>query len=186
MILHTERLILREFVADDWKAVHAYQSLPEYLRYYDREESDEHDARAFVYLFIRWQAEKPRIRTQLAITLEETGELIGNVGIRRAEPDDPVADMGYELSPRHWGHGYATEAGRAMLAWAFDDLGLARVHAHCVADNRGSVRVLERLGMRHEGTLREHRFYKGRRWDVLLFGMLREEWNPTLFTAAGD
>ncbi|HYW10635.1 MAG TPA: GNAT family N-acetyltransferase [Longimicrobium sp.] len=115
MILRTPRLVLREFTAEDWATTHAYQQDPRYLRYYDRDEVTERQTQAFIYSFILWQGEQPRIRTQLAITLAGSGELVGNVGLRREEPDAPMADLGYELSPTHWGRGFATEAARAMV-----------------------------------------------------------------------
>ena len=176
VILRTERLVLREFQTDDWKATHVYQNDPRYLRFYDRESMSPADTQGLISAFLAFQADRPRRSTQLAITLAGTGELIGNVGVRREGADHPVADLGYELSPMHWGRGYATEAATAMRDWAFAQQGLARLHAHCIAQNVASSRVLEKLGMRREGLLRDHVFQKGRFWDVLLYGILRVEW----------
>lgn len=176
MRLETPRLVLREFSPDDAPAVLAYQRDPRYLRLYPWQERTEEDVRAFVQGFVDQQREEPRTKVQLAVTLASSGELIGNVGLRRASADAKVADTGYELAPEHWGRGYATEAARALVGHGFDELGLHRVHAHCIAENAGSVRVLERLGMRREGRLREHEFFKGRWWDVLLYGILASEW----------
>lgn len=178
MILRTPRLVLREFTAEDWATTHAYQQDPRYLRYYDRDGVTERQAQALVYTFIMWQGEQPRARVQLGITLAKTGELIGNVGLRREEPDAPMADMGYELSPTHWGRGLATEAARAMVDWGFGTWGLHRIHAHCIAENEASARVLLRVGLRQEARLREHQWFKGRFWDVSLFGIMRDEWTP--------
>lgn len=179
MILRTPRLILREFTADDWAATHAYQQDPRYLRYYDRERVTEREAQAFVYSFILWQGEHPRSKAQLAITLAKGGELIGNVGLRRDAAGDPVADMGYELSPTHWGRGFATEAVRALVGWGFGEWeGLERIHAHCIAENEASARVLRKAGLREEARLRDHQWFKGRFWDVVFFGMMRGEWTP--------
>jgi [ribosomal protein S5]-alanine N-acetyltransferase len=119
-----------------------------------------------------------RARVQLAVTLASTGELIGNVGLRRDRAEEPVADHGYEIAPEHWGRGYATEASRALLDWGFSVWDLARAHAHCVAENAASAAVLRRVGMREEARLREHVHFRGTAWDVLLFGLLREEWSP--------
>jgi [ribosomal protein S5]-alanine N-acetyltransferase len=175
MIIRTERLLLREFVEDDWRAVLAYQRDPRYLRYYEGTDRTEADARAFVQRFLDYQQESPRSKIQLAITFD--GHLVGNVGLRRAAPDARLADIGYEVAPEFWGRGYATEAARAMLALGFGELGLHRVTAHCLAENSASGRVLEKLGMRQEGRLREHECINGRWWDVLLFGILAHEWS---------
>jgi [ribosomal protein S5]-alanine N-acetyltransferase len=174
MIIRTERLLLREFTEDDWPAVLAYQRDPRYLRFYAWTERSEHDARALVQAFLDQQQEEPRSKFQLAITLD--GEVIGNVGVRVPKPGSGVGDMGYELAPLHWGHGYATEAARSMLRFGFRELGLHRIGAHCIAENTGSVRVLTKLGMQWEGRLREAEYFKGRWWDQLLYGILRREW----------
>ena len=179
MILRTERLVLREFTADDWPAVFAYENDPRYLRFYERDEVTERQCQALVYQFILWQGEQPRARAQLAITLADTGEVIGNVGMRRETAKEPMADMGFELSPDHWGHGYATEAARAMADWGFGEWGLERIHAHCVSENTASARVLERVGMRLEVRLRDHQHFKGRFWDLSLYGILRSEWQAS-------
>lgn len=176
MILRTERLILREFEPEDWRAMHAYQNDPRYLRFYDRDSMSPADSQALVTVFLAFRDEHPRSKTQLAITVADTGELIGNVGVRRDAAGHPVADVGYELSPEHWGRGYATEAALAMRDWAFTNHDLSRLHAHCIAENTASANVLEKLGMMREGLLRDHVFHKGRFWDVMLYGLLREEW----------
>ena len=187
MILRTERLVLREFIANDWTPTFAYQSDPRYLRFYERDGITERQCQALVYQFILWQGETPRSKAQLAITLAHTGRLIGNVGVRRETAGDPVADMGFELHPDHWGRGYASEAARAMVDWGFGDWGLERIHAHCVSENAGSARVLERAGLRLEGRLRDHQFFKGRFWDISLYGILREEWASSRATdRSGD
>jgi ribosomal-protein-alanine N-acetyltransferase len=179
LILRTERLVLREFTADDWEATFAYENDPRYLRFYERDEVTERQCKALIYQFILWQGEQPRSRAQLAITLADTGELIGNVGVRRETAEEPLADMGFELSPDHWGRGYATEAARAMVDWGFGEWGLDRIHAHCVSENAASARVLERVGMRLEVRLRDHQFFKGRFWDLSLYGLLRSEWEAS-------
>jgi ribosomal-protein-alanine N-acetyltransferase len=179
VILRTERLVLRDFAADDWPAVFAYQNDPRYLRFYERESVTERQCQAFVYQFILWQGELPRVKAQLAITLADTGQVIGNVGVRRDNAEEPIADMGYELNPRHWRRGYASEAARAIVDFGFGAWGLERIHAHCVSDNAASARVLERVGMRLEARLRDHQHFKGRFWDVSLYGILRGEWEAS-------
>ncbi len=176
MRIETERLVLRDFAIGDWLDVLAYQREPLYLRYYPWKDRTEADVRQFVQTFVDWQAEEPRRRWQHAVTLRHGGPVIGNAGIRRKAENDFEADVGYELGPQHWGKGYATEAVRALMRFGFDELGLHRVSSWCIADNASSARVLERLGMRQEGRLRENEYYKGRYWDTLLYGLLREEW----------
>jgi RimJ/RimL family protein N-acetyltransferase len=179
MILTTERLRLREFVESDWHAVLAYQADPLYLRYTPWTYRTEADVRQFVHWFIVWQEERPRKKFQFAITLRGQERLIGNCGIRMRSPGAHEADIGYEFDSRYWGRGYATEAARAMLTFGFGTLGLHRIWAHCIAENVASARVLEKIGMRREGRLRENEWMKGRWWDTLVYAILDYEWEKS-------
>ena len=176
MQITTERLVLREFGEDDWRAVLDYQRDPLYLRYYLWEDRDETAVRNFVDMFRDWQSEMPRRRFQLAIVRREDGRLIGNCGLRRKPDNEWEGDIGYELSPRYWGYGYATESARAMVDFGFRDLSLQRISSWCIADNVASARVLERIGFQKEGRLRRNEFFKGRWWDTLLYALLVEDW----------
>jgi ribosomal-protein-alanine N-acetyltransferase len=177
--LVTGRLVLREFREDDWPDVLAYQSDPRYLRYYHWTERTREDVVEFVHMFIAQQQEQPRTKFQFAVVLKSDLQLIGNCGIRMESPDAREADIGYELAPPHWGCGYATEAARAIVHFGFTELGLHRIWARCIADNVASARVLEKLGMRLEGRLRENENFKGRWWDTLLFAILDFEWSAS-------
>lgn len=177
MQIATQRLLLRDFTAADWTAVLAYQSHPLYLRYYPWTERTAEDVQAFVKMFLAHQQMNPRHKFQLAVTLKSSGQLIGNCGIRLPEPESIEADLGYELDPAHWGQGYATEAARAMLHFGFTGLGLHRIWASVLAVNEGSVRLLQKLGFKQEGHLREKEYFKGQYWDSLIFGLLATEWN---------
>jgi ribosomal-protein-alanine N-acetyltransferase len=176
MQLITERLILREFEEDDWRTILAYQSDPLYLRYNPWTYRTELDVRQFLHGFMLWQQEQPRHKFQLAITLKEHGQLIGNCGIRMKTAYAREADIGYELDSRYWGRGYATEAALALLTFGFKDLRLHRIWAQCIAENIASARVLEKLGMRLEGHFRENEWMKNRWWDTLYYALLEREW----------
>ncbi|MBT3942023.1 MAG: GNAT family N-acetyltransferase [Chloroflexi bacterium] len=176
MQIKTQRLVLREFVQADWPDVLRYQSDPRYLRYYPWSDRTEDDVRDFVDSQIAHQSESPRRKFQLVITLPDQPGLIGNCGIRRKSDNDFEADIGYELSPERWGRGYATEAASAMVDFGFQELGLNRVSSWSIADNAGSANVLEKVGLKLEGRLRSNEYFKGRWWDTLLHGMLRDEW----------
>ncbi|MEP9322947.1 GNAT family N-acetyltransferase [Paraburkholderia phymatum] len=84
-----------------------------------------------------------------------SGEIIGAGCVQHIEnePRNPV-EVGWRLKRDHWGHGYATEAARAMIGFAFDVLGLASIHATTHPSNERSIKVMERLGMRSLGMQR--------------------------------
>lgn len=175
-ILATDRLLLREFMEDDWRAVLAYQSDARYLEYSPWTHRTAGEVQDFVRGFVEWQGERPRTKYQLAIMLPVEGQLIGNCGLRMETADSRQANIGYEIAPGYWGEGYATEAAQAMVAFGFEELRLHRIWARCVAENVASYRVLEKIGMRREGCLREEERMKGRWWDTLVYGILDLEW----------
>ncbi len=176
MILMTDRLVLREFEEDDWKAILAYQDDPLYLRYNPWSHRTEQDVRRFVQMFIDWSKEEVRRKYQLAITLRSEGKLIGNGGLRMSNHSSWEADIGYELNSHYWGKGYATEAAQALLTFGFNELRLHRIIAQCIAENSASAHVLEKIGMQYEGRFRQNEWMKGRWWDTLQYAILDYEW----------
>jgi RimJ/RimL family protein N-acetyltransferase len=127
-------------------------------------------------MFLDHQEQEPRLKFQFAVTLKSTGQLIGNCGVRRDALGAFEGDIGYELDPDHWNKGYATEAARAVLHFGFTQMSLHRISAQCVAENISSAHVLEKLGMRQEGRLRENLYFKDRWWDTLIYAVLYHEW----------
>ena len=115
----------------------------------------------------------------MAITLPGGDQPLGSCGLRLDAPGARTGNIGYELDPRYWGRGYATEAAGEMVRLGFEELDLHRIWSWCVADNVASARVLEKVGLRLEGRQREHEWFKGRWWDHLLYGMLEQEWRGT-------
>lgn len=178
MEIVTDHLILREFQESDFEAILAYQSDPRYLRYYERAwiENRAENTRNLLQRFLDSQQEQPRTKFQLAVTLREDGRLIGNVGVRKESAEATQGDVGCELAPDYWNLGYATEATRAMLSFGFEQLGLHRLWASTIADNRGAWRVLEKLGMTREGELRETTLLADGWANSVVYGMLEQEW----------
>lgn len=124
-------------------------------------------------------------QVNLAVTLDPGGALIGAVGMI-LEPRDHRGDLGYWIGVPHWGRGYCTEACRAVLDYAFSGLALNRVTAYHFSRNPASGRVMEKLGMLHEGRLRNHVM----KWNVFenieRYGILKTEWDIHMFRDQGD
>jgi RimJ/RimL family protein N-acetyltransferase len=176
MILLTDRLLLREFNENDWPNVLTYQSDQQYLRYYHWTQRTEEDVSSFIRSFISQQNEEPRTKFQLAMILRSEEKLIGNGGIRKKNHNSIEAEIGYELDLNYWGNGYATEAANTLLQFGFQELMLHRISSYCVADNKASAHVLEKIGMKYEGRLRENVWIKGGWMDTLLYAILESEW----------
>ena len=93
------------------------------------------------------------------------------------EPDSPSsAELGYWFLREAWGKGYATESSAAMLELGFRRLGFHRVWGKCHAYNVASAKVMEKLGMTCEGTLREHVWLRDHFRSSRIYGMLEGEY----------
>ena len=119
---------------------------------------------------------KPRTADDInfVITVRASCELVGGMGLT-VNRQHARAEIGYWIGVPYWNRGYATEAGRAVVRYAFDELKLNRVFAEHFTRNASSGRVMQKMGMRHEGTLRRHIIKWGEMIDVELYGIVREE-----------
>jgi [ribosomal protein S5]-alanine N-acetyltransferase len=174
--LYTARLRLRPFTDADADALFALQSNAYVLRYWDSPPWHER-ARAERFIAACRRMAEEGTGAPLAIDHSEDA-FIGWCSLTRWNPDYRSASLGYCLHDAAWGHGYATEAVRALLEWAFDTLDLNRVQAETDTRNAASARVLEKLGFVREGTLREDCVVNGDVSDSWVFGLIRRQWRP--------
>ncbi|HEY8240344.1 MAG TPA: GNAT family N-acetyltransferase [Kiritimatiellia bacterium] len=111
-----------------------------------------------------------------AVTLAASGELIGACGLMVTRQHEH-AELGYWIARARWGSGYCTEAAEAVVQYGFGELKLRRIFCHHMTKNAASGRVMQKLGMTHEGSLRKH----FRKWDVFedveAYGLLASEWS---------
>jgi RimJ/RimL family protein N-acetyltransferase len=170
--LRTERLLLRPFSEGDVDDVYAFANDPEWSRYlmnvpeeYTRSHAQE--------LIDRNLSREWDTNPNLAIVLDR--RVVGTTGLV-VNTEHHRAEIGYSLARAHWGKGFASEAVRALIDWAFPTYGLAKVFARADARNERSWRLMEKLGMKREGILRHHRAIPGGRADEVVYGLLREEW----------
>lgn len=173
-VLQTERLILREIQYADVPDIFRLFSNPEVTRFHGTSTfMEEKQAIDFVDFVQSRYREKTGIRW--AITLKDTGDFIGTVGLNSILQHRTV--IGYDLAESCWGRGYMPEAVQAMLEYAFS-IGLYRAQAMVIPGNHASVRVLEKLGFREEGLLRSWYYWEGRYWDMMSFSLLKPEFKP--------
>lgn len=109
------------------------------------------------------------------VFLGGTRELCGGIGLT-VEVEHRRAELGYWIGVPYWGCGYATEASREMLRYGFEDLKLNRIFAGVFGGNSASENVLRKLGMKHEGTARQHFLKWGQYLDDEQYGILASEW----------
>lgn len=150
VLIETERLVLRPVThADTADIFHGYSSTEEGTRYvgYARH-TDLAQAKALVDHFVKAWCEARNFGWTMR--LKNSGDFVGVVDIRM---DAPKADFGFSLAREHWNQGFATEAARPVLEWAWSRPEIHRLWALCHPDNLGSGRALEKLGLQREALL---------------------------------
>lgn len=189
--IRTGRLLLRQFTPDDVDDVLEYVNDQEWAQYqvniqptpYTRK-----DIETLVDMFSNpsyWEKGHPGLPFPgngagllriFAVVLD--GRAIGEIALNQRELDLPNerVEIAYTLSRKYWNRGLATEAARAVMDWVFRNYDINRLYAWCDPRNTGSWRVLEKLGMKREGLLREHMKEDGEFRDQLYYGILRSEW----------
>jgi len=175
-VLSTGRLILRDFNEDDFAAVHAYGSDPLVTQYTDWGPNTPDETRAFLGRAVARRHASPRIEFDFGIVLKTDAMLVGSCGLYVHKPEHREGMLGYVINRHYWGQGIATEAARAVVQFAFEQLGLHRVYATCDTENAASERVMRKLGMRREAHFREH-LWQHERWrDSYVYAVLEGEW----------
>ena len=174
--LRTERLKLRWLVPSDAAAQFAIFSDPEVMRYWSSAAwTDMAQAEGAVEQAIEGYRNGYSLR--FGIELAASGELIGNVTLYAFYEMNRRCEVGYILARKHWGKGYLGEALEAALDYGFRQLDLNRVEADIDPRNAASGKVLERLGFRKEGYMRERWLVNGEVCDSIYYGLLRSDWD---------
>jgi RimJ/RimL family protein N-acetyltransferase len=172
MELKTERLSLRKYREGDIPAMAALLGAREVAATTLRIPHPYTEAHAREFL------EKQASRDGLhwfGMFLHDAGKLCGGIGLT-VEEEHRRAELGYWIGLPYWGHGYATEGAREMLRYGFAHLKLNRIFAGVFGGNTTSERVLMKIGMKHEGTARQHFLKWGEYLDDEQYGILASEW----------
>nr|WP_202388385.1 GNAT family protein [Nocardioides flavescens] len=173
--MRSDRLLLRPFEERDREDLVRLQSDAEVLRYWDSPPWTD-PARATAFLQRCRELEAEGTGARVVVERVEDGAFVGWCSFVGYDDTHRSATVGYCLTQAAWGHGYATEATRALLDWAFGAFArLHRVQAEIDTRNAPSGRVLEKLGFRREGTLREDCWVAGEVSDTHVYGLLRGE-----------
>lgn len=172
--LVTERLRLRPVAPGDAEALWAMHTDAHVLRFWDAPAwTDRRQAERFIRRSEQMAQEGEGAR--VVIERADGGAFAGWCAVTRWNPGFRSAALGYCLDRAAWGHGYATEAARALVGWAFATLDLNRLQAECDTRNLASARVLQKLGFTLEGTLREDCVVNGEVSDSWVYGLLRRD-----------
>jgi ribosomal-protein-alanine N-acetyltransferase len=172
MMLQTARLTLRPIEPDDAKFVH--QQMNDEAVIADLLPIPQPYTLATAQKWIR-ELRDGTLGDGVMFTILCEATLIGTMYLHII-PQHRHAEMGYWFAKAHWGQGYATEAGHEVVRYGFEKLFLNRIYAYYFARNHGSRRVLEKIGLKYEGTQRAEIFKDGEFVDVGFCGLLRSEW----------
>ncbi|VTU01597.1 gcn5 family n-acetyltransferase : Acetyltransferase (GNAT) domain protein OS=Bacteriovorax sp. BAL6_X GN=M902_0378 PE=4 SV=1: Acetyltransf_3 [Gemmataceae bacterium] len=174
--LTTARLTLRPFTDDDARPLFEHARNPNVTRF---TLWDHHQTVGETLAFVRDYARlryREGMAEPYAITVRPGTEPVGACGCFWAAEPHQTMELGYWVAEPFWGRGYAAEASAAVLRYAFKSYQPERMQARVIAGNFASVRVLEKLNFRYEGTLRASLLRRSRFEDVMMFSLLRAEW----------
>lgn len=117
---------------------------------------------------------------EFAIELKSESKLIGGIGLSKIKPDQGTATIGYWINPKYQRKGYGSEALKAVLDFAFNELKLRRIEAEVFVGNPSSGKLLEKFGAKKEGLKRKAKICKadGKIKDEFVYGLLKEEYKP--------
>lgn len=178
--LETDRLILRRFVIEDLEQIYdncwSDKEVWKWTRYASMRCID--DVKNAAGLFTeKWLGayEQPN-RYSWAITLKQSGEVIGRHGSRY--PDDELSqiELTYELGQKWWNKGYMTEATEKVIDFFFREVGFNRIYAVHASENPASGKVMQKCGMTYEGTLRQAHKCNNGIFDEVVYSVLSEEY----------
>ncbi|MFC1954613.1 GNAT family N-acetyltransferase [Chloroflexota bacterium] len=116
---------------------------------------------------------------EFAIVDGKEGFLMGTIGIERINKEYENAEIGYWIALPYWGNGYCTEAAQAVIKYGFEVLGLHRIYAQHFTSNPASGRIMQKIGMKYEGCLRQNVKKWGRFENMAFYGILKSEYNKT-------
>jgi RimJ/RimL family protein N-acetyltransferase len=174
-ILTTKRLILRPFEITDAKRVQQLASEKEIARTTLMLPYPYEDGMAESWIGSHAEKYASNEETVFAVVLKEEAAVIGAVGLARSKISPHAAEMGYWIGLPYWNNGYCTEAARAVLSFGFESFELTRIAAHHFGSNPSSGRVMANIGMKQEGRLRAQIIKWGNVEDLVLYGILKEE-----------
>ena len=171
-----EGFILRELQPLDALDLLNYLSNPEVHRYVNEEDTPStlQEAESEVYY---WSGLfRHRRSIYWAVAREDTNQVIGTVGYNIWSRTHDRAEISYDLAREYWGQGLMTSLLRLIVKFGFEEMQLKRIQATVVLDNKGSIRVLQKLGFKDEGILRKYNCLRGKYCDSRMMAILDSDY----------
>lgn len=172
VFFETPRLIARRFDPRDLAPFTAMRADPEVARYQNWDSFTEADGRKFLADIAMAEPGAPGW-FQFALEERGTGHFIGDCGLRTMENDTRLGQIGYTIARQHWNQGFASEAVRGLVSFAFASFPFHRITASADPRNTGSCRVLEKAGFAKEAHFVKSEWFKGEWADDAVYALLR-------------
>ena len=182
--LLTERLLIRDPIIDDLFEHHELMSNEKTMRYWQSSLTKNIDeSRENLQKAIEEANSKNRKLYFLKIFNKLTNEYIGEIGytVIKETPLGKIIGLGYALKEKFWGKGFATEATKKMIEFAFEKDNVYRISAGCLKDNIGSENVMVKCGMIKEAEFKEYTFHENIMKDRVEYRLLKHEWKKYSF-----
>jgi RimJ/RimL family protein N-acetyltransferase len=173
--LRTERLILRPFTVADAPIVQRLAGAREIADTTLNIPHPYEDGVAEQWISGHQESYEQGKRVPLAITLTHGETVVGAISLMSLSQRDERAELGYWIGKDYWNNGYCTEAAREIVHFGFERLGLNRIIGRHLTRNSASGRVMQKIGMKREGTLRQHVKKWDRFEDMECYGILKED-----------
>jgi [ribosomal protein S5]-alanine N-acetyltransferase len=174
--LETKRLKLRKITLEDVDDMYYYGSNEDVSKFVTWETHKTlSDTKQFIE-FVLNNYENKKV-SPWGIEYKENGKFIGTIDFISWNTHHKIAEIGYVISQDYWGMGIATEAANELIKFGFNNMDLVRIQARCFVENKGSARVMEKIGMSFEGINRKGFFSKGKHQDIKMYSILKEEFS---------
>ncbi|MBC7713093.1 MAG: GNAT family N-acetyltransferase [Rhizobacter sp.] len=175
----TERLILRKFTQADLQDIFDYCKNPNVARYVTWEPHETlKDSQKFIDFALSSYAKGCIDPMAMVLKDDSKKKVIGSIGVMAVNPKNRTFELAYALSEEVWGKGFAVEASKPLINYVFQNFAIERLQCRCDILNPQSSRVMEKLGMNYEGTLKASMYLKGITRDMHMYSIVKPDFKP--------
>ncbi len=174
-VIEGNKIRLRGFEKEDVEVVHEAMNNPEMTQYlrlfrpFSKQDEEE-------WIEKTWEKRKEGKEYSFAVVEKSTGDLIGSASLTDIDKINRSAEIGIWIKEEYWGKGYGTETEKLLLKYGFEELNLHTIHGRAYGFNKRSKKVMEKIGMKETGKLRDGVYRHGKYWDIIYLDILKDEW----------
>jgi [ribosomal protein S5]-alanine N-acetyltransferase len=177
--LETERLIIRDHTKHDLYDMFEFLSRDDDMYFVQEiKVKNVKEAKDNLKVAITESKKSLRMKYYFAIIDRQNYQYIGEIGYTKSIDSQlgSIVHLGYFIKHEYWNRGITVEAGKKVMAYAFNENNVLKIETGCLKENWKSEKVMIKLGLKKEGELKKHQFHNGEYKDRLIYGILKEEW----------